>query len=344
MRILMPLVGLAAFAVVAAPGFVSRADAADACGKASGDTAIAACSRVIDNHKASAKTRALAYKNRGNAYSNKSDLDRAIADYGEAIKLDPKLAAAYADRCGTYTTKGNDDLAMTDCNQAIQLDPKLALAYLNRGYLYDIADDLDRSIADDSEAIRLDPKSMISYSNRGTAYRNKGDLDHAIADFGEALKLDPKDALSYHSRGLAYFYGGNPAKALADFKQAIALDPKYAYNALWLDIADQRDHTPSPLPQAIAKIDMTAWPAPVIRMFLGQTTPAAVLAAADNPDATTKRDQVCEADFYSGIVAARQGSKDEAARLFRLAATDCPKGYDEAFAAGPELKALGATN
>jgi lipoprotein NlpI len=344
MRFLMPLVGMVAVAVVAGPGFVSPAGAADVCGKASGDKAIAACTHVIDNHKASAQARAVAYKLRGNAYSKKGDLDRAIADYGEAIKLDPKLAAAYADRCADYVTKGSSDLAMADCNQAIQIDPNLALAYMNRGYLYNLADDLDHSLADDSEAIRLDPKSMISYSNRGTVYRNKGDLDQAIADFSAALKLDPKDALSYHSRGLAYFYGGSPAKALADFKQAIALDPKYAYNALWLDIADQRNNTASPLPQAIAKIDMTAWPAPVIRLFLGQTTPAAVLAAADNPDATTKRDQVCEADFYSGIVAARQGSKDEAARLFRLAATDCPKGYDEAFAAGPELKALGATN
>jgi lipoprotein NlpI len=184
---------------------------------------------------------------------------------------------------------------------------------------------------------------MFAYSNRGAAYRNKGDLDHAVADFSEALKLNPKDALSYHSRGLAYFYGGDPAKALADFKRASELDPKYAYNALWLDIALQRSGAPSDLSQTISKIDMTAWPAPVIRMFLGQATPAAVLAAADNPDAAKKKNQVCEADFYSGVLALRQGAKDEAARMYRLASADCPKGYDEEFAAGAELKALGAT-
>ena len=69
---------------------------------------------------------------------------------------------------------------------------------------------------------------------------------------------------------------------------------------------------------ASSKIDMTPWPAPIIRMFLGRMPPAAVLAAADDPDAKKKKNQVCEANFYSGELALRQGAKDEAARLFRL--------------------------
>ena len=37
----------------------------------------------------------------------------------------------------------------------------------------------------------------------------------------------------------------------------------------------------------------------------------------------------------------RTGAKDEAARLFRFAARDCPKNFDEWPAANAELKALG---
>ena len=77
-------------------------------------------------------------------------------------------------------------------------------------------------------------------------------------------------------------------------------------------------------------------------MFLGQMPPAAVLAAADDPDDKAKKGQVCEANFYSGELALRQGAKDDAARLFRLAAGDCPKTFGESFAANAELKALGA--
>ena len=37
-----------------------------------------------------------AYINRGNAKSDKGDLDGAIADYSQAIQLDPKDADAYS--------------------------------------------------------------------------------------------------------------------------------------------------------------------------------------------------------------------------------------------------------
>ncbi|MGA9033544.1 MAG: hypothetical protein WB402_13595 [Sulfuricaulis sp.] len=100
---------------------------------------------------------------------------------------------------------------------------------------------------------------------------------------------------------------------------------------------------PGTLPQAIAKLNMKEWPAPVIRLYLGQMTPAAVLAAAADPNGAKKTSHVCEANFYSGEWALRQGAKDEAARRFRVAARDCPKTFIEGNAAALELKRLGAT-
>jgi lipoprotein NlpI len=76
-------------------------------------------------------------------------------------------------------------------------------------------------------------------------------------------------------------------------------------------------------------------------MFLGQLTAAAVLAAADDPDAAKKNKQVCKANFYSGELSLTKGSKDEAIRLFRLAASNCPHDLVEWPAANAELKALG---
>ena len=121
---------------------------------------------------------------------------------------------------------------------------------------------------------------------------------------------------AYFNRGRANLYAGALPKALADLDQATAVHPKYAYAALWLDIVAQRSNVSSRLSQATAALDMTKWPAPVIRMFLGQMTPAAVLAAADDPDATKKRGQVCEANFFSGELALRLGTRDEAKRVY----------------------------
>ena len=44
---------------------------------------------------------------------------------------------------------------------------------------------------------------------------------------------------------------------------------------------------------------MTKWPAPVIRLFLGQLTPEAVLAAAADPDAQTNKGQICRSQFFT---------------------------------------------
>jgi lipoprotein NlpI len=100
----------------------------------------------------------------------------------------------------------------------------------------------------------------------------------------------------------------------------------------------------APLAQSISNIDMTVWPAPVIQLFLGRLTPAAVLVAAEEADADKKKGLVCEANFYGGELGLRQkGSIDEAIHQLRLAATECPPNFTESLAAKAELKALGVT-
>jgi hypothetical protein len=84
-----------------------------------------------------------------------------------------------------------------------------------------------------------------------------------------------------------------------------------------------------------------AWPAPVIYLYLSQTMPEAVLAAADDSDPAKKKDQACDANFYTAELALQQGKKEHATRLFRLAAADCP-GTVVSSAANAELNAVGA--
>jgi tetratricopeptide (TPR) repeat protein len=212
----------------------------------------------------------------------------------------------------------------------------------------DVADyaEGNRALSDISryiEMIRLDTKDPDAHRDRRTKDQAKSDLNQIIVYYNAAIKADPEDDDAYFHRALANFYAGSLLKARADLSQASKLDPEYPYYALWIDIIDRRDNLESNFSQAISKIDMAKWPAPVIRLFLGQTTPAAVLAAADDPDPKTKRGQVCEANFYIGELALQQGSKEEAARLFRLSAADCPREFVEGHSASAELEALGGS-
>jgi lipoprotein NlpI len=370
----------ACLAVVALAGSpmmaAERFDDTDTCVKQSGDVAIAACSRTIVSGEFRGAELAPFYVARGLHYKDNRDLDRAIADFDQAIRVDPKDAVAYAVRgmawrakgdldraiadldqatrldpkdAGAYTArgiawdnKGDLDRAIEDFDEAIRLDPERAGAYIFRGMAWQSKGDLDRGIEDLDQAIRLDPKDAGAYGNRGTAWRAKGDLDRAIADYDEAIRLDPKNAFWYFNRGVGNLYAGALPKALADLNQASELQPRNPNTALWLDIVNKRSNLPSRLAEAAKRINMRWWPAPVIRLYLGELTPEALLAEADHPNLRAKHARTCVANFYIGELALQQGKADEAKRLFPLAAAGCSKDYTEYAAAIAELKVLGA--
>ena len=64
------------------------------------------------------------YYNRGNAYRNNGEYDKAITDYTEAIRLDPKYATAYNNRGIAYRHRGDTQKAQADFAQAERLGCK----------------------------------------------------------------------------------------------------------------------------------------------------------------------------------------------------------------------------
>ena len=65
--------------------------------------------------------------------SIKGDLDGALADYNQAIKLNPHFAEVWFNRGSYWKMKGDLERAETDFTQAIELKPHLADAYAQRG-------------------------------------------------------------------------------------------------------------------------------------------------------------------------------------------------------------------
>src|SRR5713226_6413097 len=157
------LLAAACILAMSCPAFAaSEADRKDCIANSNPDQKIAVCTRVIEDSAESTANRANAYNSRGIGYHNKKDYDRAIAEYGEAIKLDPKYARAYYNRGLVYAAKGNYDGAVEEYSEAIKLDPKYASAYNSRGLAYANKKDYDRAIADYGQAITLDPKFVAA--------------------------------------------------------------------------------------------------------------------------------------------------------------------------------------
>jgi len=221
----------------------ARADDADTCAKASGDVAIAACTRLIASGRYKGRDLAIFYTNRAYMWRAKGDLDGAIADYDQAIRHDPKYTTAYINRGNAWGTKRDVDRAIADLNEAIRLDPKNALAYRKRGDMWGARGYNERAIADYTEVIRLDPKDALSYlgrcSVRAIAGRN---LPQALSDCDQALRLRPNDVTTMGTRGLLYLRLGRLDDAIVEFDAALKLAPKVttAFLLFGRGIAKQR--------------------------------------------------------------------------------------------------------
>lgn len=73
---------------------------------------------------------------RGDEFNIKGDLDRAIADYDAALKVDPAFAEALNSRGMAWRAKGDRRRALTDFNAALKLKPDYEAARANRKSLF----------------------------------------------------------------------------------------------------------------------------------------------------------------------------------------------------------------
>lgn len=95
--------------------------------------AIRSCTKILAESGLSAADRSDALVNRGNAYDDNGEPDRALADYNSAAAANPNNNDAYYNRGITHRRQKNFDRAIADFNEALRLNPRDAEALFWRG-------------------------------------------------------------------------------------------------------------------------------------------------------------------------------------------------------------------
>jgi len=202
------------------------------------DEMITACTTLVALPQLDTRQRSLAYSYRASGYQLKNELDRALADANEAIRLDPKVPVYFVDRSNSYVNLKQFDLAIRDLDEALRLDPKDDInAISNRCNVFTLKGEFDAALSDCQKGMQMHPGEAYPLSQLGFLYYKWGKLDDSIASYDAALaapdlaSYDPYDrAYPLYGRGLARLKKGDKAGGDADIAAAIAIAKDIAFD------------------------------------------------------------------------------------------------------------------
>ncbi len=126
---------------------------------------------------------------------DKGDLERAIADQTEAIRLDPEMGRAYGGRGMAYMKLNDCDRARTDFVNALRIDPDIDIVRKNLAEIYFHTGCLRYALAM-CEATTAN--LMGFFESARDRLKNFGrrscdvSMEEALAELNEAIRLDPR--------------------------------------------------------------------------------------------------------------------------------------------------------
>jgi tetratricopeptide (TPR) repeat protein len=155
------------------------------------DLSIRGCTLIIEGRTRGNKI--VIYNIRGLAYYGKGEYDLAIADYDEAIRLNPNYASAYNNRAWALLKARRPEDAKADADKAVALAPTPENLD-TRGHILLALGNASGALSDFNAALYGSADSISSLWGRGEAYEAQGFPAQAIIDFRKAVELEAADA------------------------------------------------------------------------------------------------------------------------------------------------------
>lgn len=161
---------------------------------------------------------------RGDSALARKDVQAALAEFREAVRLNPELPAAHEKLGEAYRESGDLPKAAESLETAVRLDPQNFHATFELGDVYRLLDRLSQAIRVYVLACRLDPNNFESRFRLAVCYQDSGELEQAVAAYHDALKLAPNNAKAWFNLGAVHDVRGARYEAIQAYKRSLECD------------------------------------------------------------------------------------------------------------------------
>lgn len=157
-----------------------------------------------------------------------NDIPGAIADFDQAVQLDPGNATFWCGRGGARIANGDTAGGVRDLDQALKRDARFVPALEERGLYRQAIGDLRGAIDDYTKVLNIEPANLDARTNRGIARAATGDFKAAMDDYQSALSIRPQDCTTLFALGNAHQETGDFKAAIADFSACAQAHPGFS--------------------------------------------------------------------------------------------------------------------
>lgn len=165
-----------------------------------------------------------AYDNLATVLSEKKEFVKALEAHLTSIRLEPESATAHYN-LACFLSAHASDFAVAEYKEAIQLDPSYPDAHLNLGLTYADSGEFEEATRELETAIELDPKDPFPRHELSSILMDQGDYRNAIVQLKEVTHLDEKNFDAWLDLGICYAQKGFYAEAERAYETARALNP-----------------------------------------------------------------------------------------------------------------------
>lgn len=180
-------------------------------------------------------SRALSHYIMAVMYEGMDDLDKAIAEYQKALRLDYSEGIVHLRLAAAYIKKDSFDKAVEELRLAIKFSPDSLEPHAILALIYSTQKKFDLAMQEYEivlkKASELDPQNIQIYKSLGEIYFRQKKFDLAEKTYKLILGKSADDAEAHFFLGTTYEEQGKREEAIRELKEAVKNKPEYA-NAL----------------------------------------------------------------------------------------------------------------